>query len=80
MRSTMLMPVEWAAVRNADTAKITELADKLRHDPYYYPALRSNTSTSGVMHRRIAYNPRPWHRAIETNKVLEVTKLTNTSQ
>lgn len=27
MRSTMLMPVEWVVVRNADTAKLTALAD-----------------------------------------------------
>lgn len=39
MRSTMLMPVEWAVARNTETAKLTTLAGKLQHDPYCYPGL-----------------------------------------
>ena len=48
MRSTMLMPVEWAVVRIADTAKLTALADSLQHDPYYYVALRSSINLDSM--------------------------------
>jgi hypothetical protein len=34
MRSTMLMPVEWAVMRNADTAKLTALARQLPKSSY----------------------------------------------
>lgn len=42
MRSTMLMPVEWAVMRNADTAKLTALARQLPKSSYYYSGLRSS--------------------------------------